>query len=47
VIQLRAVVHGLAELENLGILGPDPERHWYAVTSAVLDGYVREPAAAA
>ena len=47
VIQLRAVVHGLAELENLGILGPDPERHWRAVTSAVLDGYTREPAAAA
>ena len=46
VIQLRAVVHGLAELENLGILGPDPERHWRAVTSAVLDGYTREPAAA-
>jgi AcrR family transcriptional regulator len=47
VIQLRAVVHGLAELENLGILGPDPERHWRAVTLAVLDGYMREPAAAA
>ena len=47
VIQLRAVVHGLAELENLGIFGPDPERHWRAVTSAVLDGYTREPAAAA
>jgi AcrR family transcriptional regulator len=47
VIQLRAVVHGLAELENLGILGPDPERHWRSVTSAVLDGYLQESAAAA
>jgi AcrR family transcriptional regulator len=47
VTQLRAVVHGLAEFENLGLLGSDPERHWRTVTSAVLDGYVREPAAAA
>jgi AcrR family transcriptional regulator len=47
VIQLRAVVHGLAELENLAILGPDPERHWRAVVSAVLDGYLRRPAVAA
>jgi AcrR family transcriptional regulator len=47
VIQLRAVVHGLAEFENLEILGPDPERHWRAVTSALLDGYLRQPAAAA
>jgi AcrR family transcriptional regulator len=47
VMHLRGVVHGLAEFENLGLLGPDPERHWQTVISAVLDGYVREPAAAA
>ena len=47
VIHLRAVVHGLAEFENLGILAPDPERHWRTVISAVLDGYVGESAAAA
>ena len=46
VIQLRAVVHGLAEFENLGLLGPEPERHWRAAISAVLDGYVGRPAAA-
>jgi AcrR family transcriptional regulator len=46
VTQLRAVVHGLAEFENLGLLGADPERHWRMVTSAVVDGYLREPAAA-
>jgi AcrR family transcriptional regulator len=47
VTHLRAVVHGLAEFEDLGLLGRDPERHWQTVISAVLDGYVREPAAAA
>jgi AcrR family transcriptional regulator len=47
VMHLRAIVHGLAEFENLGLLGPDPERHWRTVLSAVLDGYVRQPAAAA
>jgi AcrR family transcriptional regulator len=47
VMHLRAVVHGLAEFENLGLLPHDPERHWRTVISAVLDGYVREPAAAA
>jgi AcrR family transcriptional regulator len=47
VIHMRAVVHGLAEFENLGLLGPDPERHWRTVISAVLDGYLQESAAAA
>jgi AcrR family transcriptional regulator len=47
VMHLRAIVHGLAEFENLGLLGPEPERHWRMVVSAVLDGYLREPAAAA
>jgi AcrR family transcriptional regulator len=47
VIELRAVVHGLAEFENLEIFGPDPERHWRAVLSAMLDGYLGQPAVAA
>jgi AcrR family transcriptional regulator len=47
VIQMRAVVHGLAEFENLELLGPDPESHWRTVVSAMLDGYLQESAAAA
>jgi AcrR family transcriptional regulator len=47
VLHLRAVVHGLADFENLGLFAPDPEHHWRSVISAVLDGYVRAPAAAA
>jgi AcrR family transcriptional regulator len=47
VAHMRAVAHGLAEFENLGLLGPDPERHWRTVVSAILDGYARAPAAAA
>jgi AcrR family transcriptional regulator len=47
VAHMRAVAHGLAEFENLGLLGPDPERQWRTVISAVLDGYARAPAAAA
>jgi AcrR family transcriptional regulator len=47
VIELRAVVHGLAEFENIGLLGPDPEAQWRSVLSALLDGYLRAPAAAA
>lgn len=48
VAQLRAVVHGLAEFENLGLLGPDPEAQWRSAISAQLDGYLRAaPAEAA
>jgi AcrR family transcriptional regulator len=47
VTHLRATVHGLAEFENLGLLGPDPEAQWIAAVSAQLDGYVRVDAAAA
>jgi AcrR family transcriptional regulator len=47
VIDLRAIVHGLAEFENLGMLGPDPERQWRTTVDAVLHGYVAVPAAAA
>jgi AcrR family transcriptional regulator len=39
VTQLRAVVHGLAEFENLGLLEPEPERQWRAAVSALFDGY--------
>jgi AcrR family transcriptional regulator len=46
VMHLRAVAHGLAEFENLGLLGADPEGHWRTVFSAVLDRYRRAPAAA-
>ena len=47
VTHLRAMVHGLAEFENLGMLGPDPEAHWLAAVTAQLDGYVQPAAAAA
>jgi AcrR family transcriptional regulator len=48
VAQMRAVVHGLAEFENLGLLAPDPEGHWRSAISAQLDGYLRPaPAEAA
>lgn len=46
VIQLRALAHGLAEWENLGLLGADPERHWRVTITAVLEGYAEMPAAA-
>jgi AcrR family transcriptional regulator len=36
--QMRAVVHGLAEFENLGLLGPDPRAQWLTVVGAMLDG---------
>jgi AcrR family transcriptional regulator len=36
--QLRAVVHGLAEFENLGLLGPDPRADWLSLVSATVDG---------
>jgi AcrR family transcriptional regulator len=41
VTHFRAAVHGLAEFENLGLLGPDPKSHWLAALSALLDGYRR------
>jgi AcrR family transcriptional regulator len=47
VVHMRAIVHGLAEFENLGLLGPDPERQWRTVISSLLDGYLPKPAAAA
>jgi AcrR family transcriptional regulator len=39
VTDLRATVHGLAELENLASLGSDPETAWRSTLSALLDGY--------
>jgi AcrR family transcriptional regulator len=47
VTHLRAVVHGLAEFENLGLLGPEPETQWRTAISAALDGYERLDVAAA
>jgi AcrR family transcriptional regulator len=41
VTHLRAVVHGLAEFENLGLLDAEPERQWRAAVSALLDGYAQ------
>ena len=44
---MPAMVHGLAEFENLGMLGPDPEAQWLAAVSAQLDGLrATRPAAA-
>ncbi|HEX5900351.1 MAG TPA: WHG domain-containing protein, partial [Solirubrobacteraceae bacterium] len=47
VTHLRALAHGLAEFENLGMLGPDPEAQWLAAVSAQLDGYLRSDVVAA
>jgi AcrR family transcriptional regulator len=47
VTHLRAMAHGLAEFENLGLLGPDPEAQWLTAVSAQLDGYVQVDAAVA
>jgi AcrR family transcriptional regulator len=47
VTHLRAMAHGLASFENLGLLGPDPEAQWLAAVSAQLDGYLQSDAAAA
>jgi AcrR family transcriptional regulator len=46
VTQLRAIVHGLADFENLGRLEPEPERQWRAAVSALFDGYTRDVAQA-
>jgi AcrR family transcriptional regulator len=37
-VHLRLVVHGLAEFENIGLLGPDPEAEWLVAIGAQLDG---------
>jgi AcrR family transcriptional regulator len=47
VTYLRATVHGLAEFENLGLLGPEPEKQWRIAVSALLEGYVQADVAAA
>jgi hypothetical protein len=47
VMQGRLLVHGLAEFENLGLLGDDPEAYWRRTMGAMLDGVRRgEPTAA-
>jgi AcrR family transcriptional regulator len=38
-IHVRAVAHGLAEFENLGLLHAQPERQWRAAVAALLAGY--------
>jgi AcrR family transcriptional regulator len=47
VTYMRATVHGLAEFENLGLLGPEPETQWRIALSALLEGYVQADIAAA
>jgi AcrR family transcriptional regulator len=47
VTHLRSAVHGLAEFENLGLLGTDPEAQWRRAVSMLLDGYDRQVGAAA
>jgi AcrR family transcriptional regulator len=47
VTELRATVHGLSELENLGSLGSDPGRVWHSTLSALLDGYAGQSRLAA
>jgi AcrR family transcriptional regulator len=47
VTHLRSAVHGLAEFENLGLLGTDPEAQWRTAVSTLLDGYDRQVGAAA
>ena len=44
VVHVRAVVHGLAEFENLGLLGPDPRSEWLTIAGALLDGLGKPPA---
>jgi AcrR family transcriptional regulator len=36
--QMRALSHGLAEFENLGLLGPDPRSDWVTAFGAAVDG---------
>jgi AcrR family transcriptional regulator len=47
IVQLRAIVHGLAEFENIGLLGPDPESEWVVGVEAALHGLERTGAGAA
>jgi len=44
IVQMRTVVHGLAEFENLGLLGDDPRSMWVTTVGAVLDGLAKPPA---
>jgi AcrR family transcriptional regulator len=36
--QMQATAHGLAEFENLGVLGEEPDRLWRDTVSALLSG---------
>jgi AcrR family transcriptional regulator len=46
-VQMRALVHGLAEFENIGLLGPDPGAYWRSMVGSMLDGLARSERAAA
>jgi AcrR family transcriptional regulator len=46
IVQMRAVAHGLAEFENLDLLGDDPRSEWLTVVGAFLDGLAKPPATA-
>jgi hypothetical protein len=46
-VRLRALAHVLAEFENLGLLGPDPESEWLIASGALLDGLSKPTARAA
>jgi AcrR family transcriptional regulator len=46
-VQLRAMVHGLAEFENIGLLGPDAESDWLLAVGALVDGLSKPSARAA
>jgi AcrR family transcriptional regulator len=47
IVQMRTVAHGLAEFENLELLGEDPRSQWLTVVGALLDGLAKPPEAAA
>jgi hypothetical protein len=36
--QMQVMAHGLAEFENLGVLGAEPDRFWRDTVSALLAG---------
>jgi AcrR family transcriptional regulator len=47
ILQMRILVHGLAEFENLGLLGPDAEAYWRSAIGSLLDGLALPERAAA
>lgn len=47
ILQMRILAHGLAEFENLDLLGPDPEAYWLSAIESMLDGLAHPERAAA